>query len=150
VVSVASASGGLIFAALLVPETLAAANKVPFEGAGLNSFRNLSVLWFGPVGISSKVLFRRLAFCVCVNAMLLDGIYQVWTLYVREQFDFTRQVSLYDSTFSRTVWRLYGGAKGLLDFTRQEATISTLCFGWGRVIVLFGLLVSGIRTQHMG
>ena len=60
--------------------------------AGLNSFRNLSVLWFGPVGISSKVLFRRLAFCVCVNAMLLDGIYQVWTLYVREQFDFTRQV----------------------------------------------------------
>ena len=32
-----------------------------------------------------------------------------------------RGVSLYDSTFSRTVWRLYGGAKGLAMWYYQVA-----------------------------
>eukprot|EP01052_Picozoa_sp_SAG31_P043305 SAG31_NODE_7170_length_1768_cov_1.239664_2_plen_68_part_00 len=44
--------------------------------------------------------------------MLLDGIFSVWTLYVRDQF----------------------------DFTRQQGTYATLSFGIGRVIVLFFLL----------
>jgi hypothetical protein len=37
------------------------------------------------------------------------------------QKDATQTVSLYDSTFSRTVWRLYGGAKGLVMW-QKDAT----------------------------
>ena len=93
-------------------ESLAEENTVPFEPTAFNSIKNLAVLWNGPKGISSKILFRRLAFCVCVNAMLLDGVYSVWALYVREAF----------------------------DFTRQQATLATVSFGGGRTIVLFVLL----------
>ena len=38
--------------------------------------------------------FRRnfgQAICVCVNAMLLDGIGNVWMLFVRREFEFSRQ-----------------------------------------------------------
>ena len=74
IVSMCSSSCCFIYTCIVIPESLEDKYKVPFTCGSINSAKNLSVLWYGPKGLSSKILFRRLAICVCVNAMLLDGI----------------------------------------------------------------------------
>ena len=91
IVSMCSSTCCFIYTCIVIPESLEDKYKVPFTCGSINSAKNLSVLWYGPKGLSSKILFRRLAICVCVNAMLLDGIGNVWMLFVRREFEFSRQ-----------------------------------------------------------
>jgi MFS family permease len=117
VVSFASSSCCFLYTCCMIPESLEPKNRVTFEcGESLNFVKQASVLWYGPKGLSSKILFRRLAICVCVNAMLLDGIGNVWNLFVRREFEFSRQQNVISVSLARARVRDVPGAALLCWF----------------------------------
>ena len=66
----------LLLAIFVMQETLQEKNRTPVSWKIANPFDNLKILWNGPeniTGYRSTTLFRRLAFCLCVQIMCFDG-----------------------------------------------------------------------------
>lgn len=66
----------LLLAIFVMQETLQEKNRTPVSWQIANPFDNLKILWNGPeniTGYRSTTLFRRLAFCLCVQIMCFDG-----------------------------------------------------------------------------